>query len=33
VGGFVAGALLVKLFENKALVIRRDVAHESLETA
>jgi membrane associated rhomboid family serine protease len=33
VGGFVAGAALVKLFENKSLVIRRDVAHESLETA
>jgi len=31
VGGFVAGAALVKLFENKALVLRRDVAHESVE--
>ena len=31
VGGFVAGAALVKLFENKSLVLRRDVAHESVE--
>lgn len=31
VGGFVAGASLVKLFENKALILRRDVAHESVE--
>jgi membrane associated rhomboid family serine protease len=31
VGGFIAGAALVKLFENKALVLRRDVAHESVE--
>ena len=31
VGGFVAGAVLVKLFENKALVLRRDVAHQSVE--
>ena len=31
VGGFIAGAVLVKLFENKALVLRRDVAHESVE--
>ena len=31
VGGFVAGAALIKLFENKALVLRRDVAHESVE--
>lgn len=32
VGGFIAGAALVKLFENKALVLRRDVAHESVES-
>jgi membrane associated rhomboid family serine protease len=31
VGGFIAGAVLVKLFENKSLVLRRDVAHESAE--
>jgi membrane associated rhomboid family serine protease len=31
VGGFIAGAALVKLFENRALVLRRDVAHESVE--
>ena len=31
VGGFVAGAALVKLFENKSLILRRDVAHESVE--
>ena len=33
VGGFIAGASLVKLFENKALILRRDVAHESVESS
>jgi membrane associated rhomboid family serine protease len=33
VGGFIAGASLVKLFENKALVLRRDVAHEAVEAS
>lgn len=32
VGGFIAGAALVKLFENKSLILRRDVAHESVES-
>jgi membrane associated rhomboid family serine protease len=31
VGGFIAGAVLIKLFETKALVLRRDVAHQSVE--
>ena len=33
VGGFVAGAALIMLFKDRSRVIRRDVAHESLETA